>query len=60
MGECCPAIYLIGIFDSLSEVERKLLESKQIIVVDISCIDEESEADRHRAAIAKFLELLEN
>jgi hypothetical protein len=60
MGECCPAIYLIGIFDSLSEVERKLLESKQIIIVDISCLVEESEADRHRAAIAKFLELLEN
>lgn len=60
MGDCCPAIYLIGIYDSLSEVEKKLLESKQIIIVDISCLVEGSEADRHRAAIAKFLELLEN
>lgn len=60
MGECCPAIYLIGIYDNLSEVERKLLESKQIIIVDISCLVEENETDRHRVAITKFLDLLEN
>lgn len=60
MGECCPTIYLIGIYDSLSEAERKLLESKQIIIVDISCLVEGNETDRHRAAITKFLDLLEN
>jgi len=60
MGECCPTIYLIGIYDNLSEMERKLLESKQITIVDISCLVEESEADRHRVAISKFLDLVEN
>lgn len=60
MGECCPAIYLIGIYDDLSEPERKLLESKQIIIVDISCLVEESEVDRYRVAISKFFDLLED
>lgn len=59
MGDCCPIIYLIGIYDDLSETERKLLESKQIMIIDISCLVEEGEADRHRVAISKFLDLLE-
>lgn len=59
MGDCCPIIYLIGIYDDLSETERKLLESKQIIIIDISCLVEENEADRHGVAISRFLDLLE-
>lgn len=59
MKGCCPIIYLIGIYDQLSEPERKLLESRQIIVVDISCLVEEGEADRHGVAISRFLDLLE-
>lgn len=54
MKGCCPIIYLIGIYDQLSEPERKLLESRQIIVVDISCLVEEGEADRHGVAISRF------
>lgn len=60
MGECCPMIYLIGIYDKLSAAEKKLLESKQIMIVDISCLVEENAADRHSAAISEFLSLLEN
>lgn len=60
MGECCPMIYLIGIYDKLSAAEKKLLESKQIMIVDISCLVGENVADRHSAAISEFLSLLEN
>lgn len=59
MGECCPIIYLIGIYDKLSEPERKLLESRQIIIVDISCLVGDGEKDRHGVAISRFLDLLE-
>lgn len=59
MGECCPIIYLIGIYDRLSEPERRLLESRQIMVVDISCLVGEDEPDRHGTAISLFLDLLE-
>lgn len=58
MGECCPIIYLIGIYDKLNEPERRLLENRQIIVVDISCLVGEEEADRHGTAISRFLDLL--
>lgn len=59
MGECCPVIYLIGIYDKLSEPERKLLESRQIIIVDISCLTDEGETEKHGVAISRFLDLLE-
>lgn len=59
MGECCPIIYLIGIYDNLSEPERRLLESRQIIIVDISCLAEGGNADRHGTAVSEFLDLLE-
>ncbi len=59
LGESCPIIYLIGIYDKLSEPERKLLESRQIIIVDISCLSDAGEADRHGMAISRFLDLLE-
>ena len=59
MGEACPIIYLIGIYEKLSEPERKLLESRQIIIVDISCLADVGEADRHGIAISRFLDLLE-
>ena len=59
MGESCPIIYLIGIYDKLGEPERKLLESRQIVIVDISCLVDEEETDRHGVAISKFLDLLE-
>ena len=58
MGECCPIIYLIGIYDKLNEPERRLLENRQIIVVDISCLVGKEEADRHGTAISRFLDLL--
>lgn len=59
MGECCPIIYLIGIYDDLSGIERKLLESRQITIIDLSCLVEKNEANRHSVAISKFLDLLE-
>lgn len=59
MGEYCPKIYLIGIYDNLSEPERKLLENKQITIVDISDLADKKDENRHYTAISEFLNLLE-
>ena len=59
MREYCPRIYLIGIFDTLSDPERKLLENKGITVVDISILVSNHSENRHYQAISEFLSLLE-
>lgn len=59
MGEYCPQIYLIGIYDTLSAPERKLLDNKGITIVDISILVSEQNVDRHYKAISEFLSLLE-
>ena len=59
MGEYCPKIYLIGIYENLSEPERKLLENKQITIVDISDLADEKDENKHYTAILEFLNLLE-
>lgn len=59
MGECCPKIYLIGVYDNLSAPERKLLENKQITVIDISVLVNEKEKNKHFKAVSCFLDLLE-
>lgn len=38
MGEECPKIYLIGVYDTLNSPEIKLLENKGITVVDLSAL----------------------
>lgn len=59
MGEYCPTIYLIGIYEKLSAPERKLLENKGITIVDISGLVSRQEENRHYQAISEFVGLLE-
>lgn len=59
MREYCPKIYLIGIYDTLSAPERKLLENKGITIVDISILVSNQKENKHYQAISKFLSLLE-
>ena len=59
MGEYCPTIYLIGLYEKLSAPERKLLENKGITIVDISGLASQQEENRHYQAISEFVGLLE-
>ncbi len=59
MGEYCPTIYLIGLYENLSAPERKLLENKGITIVDISGLVSRQEENRHYQAISEFVSLLE-
>lgn len=58
MGENCPKIYLIGIYDDLSTSEKKLLENKQITVIDISVLVNQGKENKYYEAISNFLDLL--
>ena len=59
MGEYCPTIYLIGLYEKLSAPERKLLENKGITIVDISGLASQQEENKHYQAISEFVDLLE-
>lgn len=59
MGEYCPTIYLIGLFENLSAPERRLLENKGITIVDISGLASHQKENRHYQAISEFVGLLE-
>ena len=59
MGEYCPTIYLIGLYEKLSAPEKKLLGNKGITIVDISGLVSKQEENRHYQAISEFVGLLE-
>lgn len=58
MGKNCSAIYLCGMFDDLGTAERKMLEQKHIIILDLSVLVDKTEKNKHYTAIKKFIELL--
>lgn len=56
MGDNCPSIYLCGMFDKIGNTERKMLEKRRIIVVDLSVLVDDK--DDTYEAINVFLDLL--
>lgn len=58
MGEYCPKLYLCGIFDTMAESEKKVLENKGILLVDLSVIVDKKSYDIFFEAYKKFFELL--
>lgn len=58
MGENCPSIYLFGVFDDMSLSEKKMLEGKNIIVIDLSELADENSNNKNYEAINRFLDYL--
>ena len=58
MGEKCPSIYLCGVYDKMTDSERKMLEKRRIVVVDLSVLVDDNSSSKHYKAVDKFLELL--
>ena len=58
MGEECPKIYLIGVYDTLNSPEIKLLENKGITVVDLSALVSEKGKNKHYVAFSEFFKIL--
>lgn len=59
MGDYCPKIYLIDLFENQSDSEKKLLENRGITLVDISVFVSNNTENRHYYAISEFLRMLE-
>lgn len=59
LGDKCPSIYLCGIFDKYSDVEKKMLERRKITLVDLACLVDADDENRYYNAIKKFFELIE-
>ena len=51
--ENTPKIYLVGVFDKLSEAERRLLDGRDLVTVDLSVVDRDP-----GAALSVFMEYL--
>ena len=58
MGDNCPTIYLCGLFDNLGIAERKMLEQRNINILDLSILLDGTETNRHYTALKKFIDLL--
>jgi len=56
MGENCPTIYLVGLFQDMSAAEKKTLESQNITVVDLGNLFKEKVG--HQEALDTFLDKL--
>lgn len=59
MGENCPKIYLFGVYNNIKEPERRLLEKKEIIVIDLSVLVDKNENNIHYLAFKKFFEKIQ-
>lgn len=57
MGEYSPKIYLIDFFDEMNDSEKRLLENKGIVLVDLSLLVSKNN-NKYYEAISKFLDLL--
>ena len=53
--ETAPKIYLVGVFNTLSEADRKLLDGRGIVVVDLSVFSTD-----HERAFGDFLSYLKS
>ena len=60
MGEYCPKLYLCGIFNTMTESERKLLENKGILLVDLSVLVEKNSQNIFFEAYKAFFSKLKS
>lgn len=59
LGENCPMIYLIGMFDSMSEAEISIFRNRKIAIVDLSTLLRGDEENRYVTAFELFFEQIE-
>lgn len=58
MGDNCPQIYLCGVFNDMSESEKKMLESQNISVVNLGYLIDEKSLNPYYDALDIFLKKL--
>ncbi|KGA98664.1 hypothetical protein AJ85_06525 [Alkalihalobacillus alcalophilus ATCC 27647 = CGMCC 1.3604] len=55
MGENCPVIYLVGLFQNMSSAEKMTLENQNITIIDIGDMFDEKANVGHHEALEEFL-----
>ncbi len=60
MGENCPTIYLCGYFPNVEYADQKMLEQKNIVILNLSPLIEKDSINPHYDSIQKFIALLKN
>jgi hypothetical protein len=60
LGDNCPQIYLIGLFNDMNESEKDIFRKRKIALVDLTDLLDGSEKDRYGEAYSKFINLIEN
>lgn len=60
MGDSCPRIYLCGVFSDMSESEKEMLKSQNIMVLNLECLIDGKSSNPHYEALNKFLEKLKS
>lgn len=58
MSEYCPKLYLCGIFDTLDESEIEVLKSKNVILIDLSCLIKNTDDKKYYNAYMQFFKLI--
>lgn len=58
MGDNCPKIFLCGYFPNMEYADLKMLEDKNIIVLDLSLLLDEEDEKSHYKALEKFVDIL--
>lgn len=56
LGVNAPRMYLIGCFSALSEVEKRLLEERKIVPVDISCLSAKETQESNKLSSSTCVE----
>ena len=59
LGENCPQIYLIGLFNDSAQIEKEIFKERKIALVDLSELLDGTEVNKFAAAYDKFFDYIE-
>ena len=59
LGDNCPQLYLIGLFNEMSDSEKDIFRERKIALVDLADLITGSEKDKYAEAYNQFLKLIE-
>lgn len=60
MGKECPSIFLFGVFEDMKESERKMLENRNIKIVDLTELAPSDSQNKQYDAINRLLDILKD
>ena len=59
LGENCPQVYLVGLFDGLTQAEKEIFRTRKIALVDLAELLDGTEVNKYVEAYNKFFDYIE-